>query len=195
MSYNPEKALWQEVLLRAVDDALNGVKGKTPKEAIAAINRARHYLTTPSTDLSTVCACADMDTFAVMERMRAKIAAAPTPEELVGATKPHIAKLSTVPARKTRKITKIVDRRITHDGQTHTIAQWSKRTGVPVTNIGARLNQGWSVERALTQPIGRRNRSFNRPGVVSNFRGSEGTGVGTSAQDTPKITFSEREAS
>ena len=32
-------------------------------------------------------------------------------------------------------------------------------------------------------------------GVVSNFGVSTGTGVGTSAQDTSKITFSEREAS
>ncbi len=39
------------------------------------------------------------------------------------------------------------------------------------------------------------DRYISSPGVGSNFGGSEGTGGGRSAQDTPKITFSEREAS
>lgn len=145
MSYNPEKALWQEVLLRVVDDALNGPIGVTgPENKMGEIRAARRYFTQPTQSLDTVCALAGMDLSFVMDRMRKLIADAPSPEEL--ATK--------------------------------------KKT-----------SRAAMTKRPLSAADNRTNHTPNRPGVGSNFEGSNGTGVGRSAQDTLKITFSEREAS
>ena len=77
--------------------------------------------------------------------------------------------------------------------------QWSERTGLTVAQIASRLRSDWTVERALTQPMGKRNRTWGatgaagvagEPGVVSDFRKIEGTGAGRSAQDSPKLSFS-----
>ncbi|EEE35719.1 conserved hypothetical protein [Rhodobacteraceae bacterium KLH11] len=89
--------------------------------------------------------------------------------------------------------------RFTYSGKTHTVREWSKITGIDVATINYRLRKGWSPERALSEPISvsnsRKAQRIEGPGVVSNFGASKGTGGGTSAQDTSKITFSEREAS
>ena len=39
------------------------------------------------------------------------------------------------------------------NGESHTIAEWSKITGFNWYTIRARLKYGWSIERALTQPL------------------------------------------
>ena len=39
---------------------------------------------------------------------------------------------------------------ITHDGQTRTLAEWSKITGIAYDKLRKRIAYGWSVERALT---------------------------------------------
>jgi hypothetical protein len=42
---------------------------------------------------------------------------------------------------------------LTHRGETHTIAEWARLTGIDHEVIRQRLGKlGWSVERALTQP-------------------------------------------
>lgn len=42
-------------------------------------------------------------------------------------------------------------RLITHDGQTHHLNEWARRTGIACTTIAHRLDRyGWDVERALT---------------------------------------------
>lgn len=45
------------------------------------------------------------------------------------------------------------NRWITVDGETHTIAQWSKIRGFNRGIISKRLNLGWSEERAINEPI------------------------------------------
>lgn len=42
------------------------------------------------------------------------------------------------------------NRWITHNGEKHTIAQWSELTGINPETLRGRLNKGWSAERALT---------------------------------------------
>lgn len=43
---------------------------------------------------------------------------------------------------------------LTHNGETHTIAEWSEKTGIKKGTICARLKSGWSVVETLTtQPI------------------------------------------
>ncbi|NVO55098.1 hypothetical protein HW561_04745 [Rhodobacteraceae bacterium B1Z28] len=83
--------------------------------------------------------------------------------------------------------------RLTFRGEERSLNEWATITGIQKATLRYRLNQGWSVARTLNEPVSKNSR--NRPGVVSNFGASEGTGVGTSAQDRVKITFSEREAS
>jgi hypothetical protein len=42
---------------------------------------------------------------------------------------------------------------IEHDGENLTLAEWAERTGLKNTTIRQRIRSGWSVERALTQPV------------------------------------------
>jgi len=42
-------------------------------------------------------------------------------------------------------------RPITFRGQTKTIAEWSRTVGISHDTIAARLDRGWTVERALTE--------------------------------------------
>lgn len=44
-------------------------------------------------------------------------------------------------------------RRLTLNGQTLTIAEWTRRLGFPNAVIVKRLKRGWPIERALTQPL------------------------------------------
>ncbi|HYH65210.1 MAG TPA: site-specific integrase, partial [Urbifossiella sp.] len=45
-------------------------------------------------------------------------------------------------------------RSISHDGETLTLAEWAKRTGIPVGTIRSRIDQqGWSVADALGTPV------------------------------------------
>lgn len=49
---------------------------------------------------------------------------------------------------------------ISFNGQSKTIAEWSEITGIPERVISSRINRyGWSVERALTVTIGKKNGS------------------------------------
>lgn len=42
------------------------------------------------------------------------------------------------------------NRVITHNGESHTIAEWAELVGIKYDTLRRRLNKGWSVERALT---------------------------------------------
>lgn len=76
---------------------------------------------------------------------------------------------------------------IEFEGTGRTVKEWAERTGLEPVTIHNRLRQGWTVQEALTSPSGARR---GRPGVSSNFRRSEGTGAGSTVQETPNITFS-----
>jgi hypothetical protein len=45
------------------------------------------------------------------------------------------------------------NRTITHNGETRTLSQWGRVTGVTGLTIYKRLHRGWSVEKALSGPI------------------------------------------
>jgi hypothetical protein len=45
------------------------------------------------------------------------------------------------------------NRRITWNGRTLTLQQWSDETTLPPSAISRRLKRGWPVERALTEPV------------------------------------------
>lgn len=42
---------------------------------------------------------------------------------------------------------------ITYNGQTKTLTDWSKETGIPRTTLTSRLRHNWSIEDALTKPL------------------------------------------
>jgi hypothetical protein len=44
------------------------------------------------------------------------------------------------------------NRRITYGDSTLTVSQWARRVGINRDALTARLNNGWSVEHALTRP-------------------------------------------
>ena len=46
-------------------------------------------------------------------------------------------------------------RRLTHEGRTHTLAEWAKESGVGYEVLRKRLGLGWSLERALSTPVRR----------------------------------------
>lgn len=46
--------------------------------------------------------------------------------------------------------------RLEYGGETHTMAEWSRLTGINVYRISERINSGWSAERALTTPVAHR---------------------------------------
>ena len=79
------------------------------------------------------------------------------------------------------------------EGQSHTLTQWSKITGIQRKTLKYRLEHGWSFETAIQTPVRVRDdaANSNTPGVVSNFPAFEGTGAGCTSQETPEITFSE----
>jgi hypothetical protein len=43
--------------------------------------------------------------------------------------------------------------RVTYNGRTECIAEWGRIAGISEHAIASRLSAGWSVERALTQPV------------------------------------------
>ena len=70
--------------------------------------------------------------------------------------------------------------------RTRELAQLS---GVPFDTLRARLWHGWTVEQAVATPTP----AQRRRGVVSNFPTFAGTGAGSTAQETPEITFSDED--
>ena len=43
--------------------------------------------------------------------------------------------------------------KLTHDGKTLCVAEWSRTLGIPREALRNRLYRGWSVEEALTRPV------------------------------------------
>lgn len=54
------------------------------------------------------------------------------------------------------------NRRITVDGVTRTLVEWAKHSGLPSDVIRHRLNVGWPVAKAVTEPSGECNKPGNR---------------------------------
>ncbi|ATU92012.1 hypothetical protein [Phyllobacterium zundukense] len=87
-----------------------------------------------------------------------------------------------------------VAQRITYNGQSLTIREWAEQLGVQTATIYRRMNSGHSPVEAIAMGVRKpANANDNTaPGVVSNFPASQGTGAGSTLQETPEITFSEK---
>ncbi|MCB5409154.1 hypothetical protein [Pseudogemmobacter faecipullorum] len=148
-----ERDLWQEVLLCAINDALNApTTSAGESRRIRQAQEARDYLTTPSDDLAEVCSLAGIEMDALLERMRKRLADA--------APLPPMPKLSPVRLQPTRTR----NRRLEHGGASLTVREWSERTGISAGAIHARLRSGWTVSDALSVP---QSASHQRRGQMS----------------------------
>lgn len=67
------------------------------------------------------------------------------------------------------------NRIIDYNGQSKTIAEWSEITGVPHDTLCFRIKSGWSVERALFQPV--KKQSNNRHMITVKNRYGESVRV------------------
>lgn len=82
---------------------------------------------------------------------------------------------------------------IKHDGKAMTVAEWAKYLGLKHNTLHVRLMRGVPVSLALSpRRLARQDQVKRRPGVVDDLSGSEGTGAGSSAQETPEIDFHEK---
>jgi hypothetical protein len=52
-------------------------------------------------------------------------------------------------------------RKITYDGKTLTLAEWSRATGIPSPSIHRRISEGWDLKRVLTEPA-KKDHSTNK---------------------------------
>jgi hypothetical protein len=73
----------------------------------------------------------------------------------------------------------------TIDGEAKTLRQWADVAGITYDVLIARMRKGRSLAEALAMPNGRWSR-----GAGSNLKAFEGTGAGSTAQETPDIDFS-----
>lgn len=78
-----------------------------------------------------------------------------------------------------------------HDGKLLSLRDWAQHLGMPYQRLANRVRRNWPTELVLSQ---QNLKGRCRRGVVSNFEASEGTGAGSTAQETPEITFSEKAA-
>lgn len=192
MTRNPEQALWCAVLKQIVLDAIEGARAgcNNKQSQILETHRARNFLTSNNADFRLICEYAGFDPVYVHERITKLLEDAPTVED-TAKPKPSGKRSDTFSTRM-----------ITMKGVPRTIAEWADHYGLSMFQVTLRLNKGWSIERALTQPVRKVNRRraaagaasvTDAPGVGMDFRRCEGTGGGRSAQDRPKISFSPNE--
>ena len=60
------------------------------------------------------------------------------------------------------------NRVVEHNGESRSVAEWARVTGVPEKAITMRLNRGWTVERAVTQPWEPRPQHADRTARTEN---------------------------
>lgn len=70
-------------------------------------------------------------------------------------------------------LVKSVARMITANGETLSVSEWSRRSGLSRTSIISRIENGWSADRAVSQPRGKfgpKKSQIEPPGGEINFR-------------------------
>lgn len=153
MTSDGTQQMWAEVLLLALQDATEGMRNYsgTDKTRLSRIKAARAYLTKQNKDFDIVCSLAGADPENMREGFQRKVAQAPIPDELMNAKRVLQAKPST--AKRTTKRIALKDKAVTIDGLTRTVSEWSQQYGVRDTTIRSRLERGFSIEQAITEPV------------------------------------------
>lgn len=142
---NGRRNLWRAVIRQAMEDAARYGYGNNFYAGAARVERARAraWLTGQSADFNEVCALADLepdqvhkDALALIAMVDARVAAG----------------LPAKPSKASLKA-KAEPQRYEFQGERLTLPEWSKRTGISHTALRARLNAGWPLARALTEPV------------------------------------------
>jgi len=84
---------------------------------------------------------------------------------------------------------------VTLDGVTQPLIEWALDYGIPIKLLLNRIRLGMPVVKAITKPMPVKpgqKLDDEAWGVVGDFLASAGTGAGSTAQEIPKITFSEQ---
>lgn len=58
---------------------------------------------------------------------------------------------------------------VTLNGETHTLTEWARRFGVKLSTIYARLDRGWTMQRAITTPSATKERPMSINGVTRSI--------------------------
>lgn len=58
-----------------------------------------------------------------------------------------------------QRVNRSDNRLLTFRGEVATLSEWAARVGLKQTTLGRRLKKGWSVERALTEPVALQGRN------------------------------------
>lgn len=188
------KELWLAILQLAVADAVFGVPtgiNQSKETRVHMTNDARDYILKPNKDFDTVCELAGLEPEYVRRKVATQIVNQPTAETLAESRQLGcIAKPKQVKAKRIL----IADRLFAFNGETLSLSEWSERSGLSIQIISSRLNQHWTFERAITQPLdtrkGKGGAAKRKVGVVLNNASALGTGGGSDAQDSHKIDFS-----
>lgn len=169
------RELWRAVIRQALSDAVS-----TAQDGRADLERheARKWLTKPSRDFDEVCELAGEEP----DRVRAiavsiiaeaehgpvnlrQRAIAAKPIEKPKPSKPLLPPLPPtrptrpMQSRQVRHIAGKPAKMLTHKGVTRSATEWAERVGISRTALFNRFAHGWTLERALTEPISPRARS------------------------------------
>lgn len=73
----------------------------------------------------------------------------------------------------------------TYRGKRWLVVELAQISGVPAQTLRKRISDGWTMEQALGTPTPKQRRA----GVVSNLPAFEGTGGGSTSQETTNLSF------
>ncbi|WP_055725567.1 hypothetical protein [Rubellimicrobium mesophilum] len=108
---------------------------------------ARGYILTPNPDFAMVCHLAGLDPEAVRRGFRARLAEADT----------SAAQAPRQVARTHHDPGPTPSRTYSYGGQALTLREWAERAGLTYELLQTRVGRrSWPIERALTEPVGRR---------------------------------------
>ena len=140
------EALWREVLLQALTDGLNSPPVSDAILGAGAEIPPRDYILVPNADFELVCQYAGADPDALRRDFQARLAT----RDPRGVHKTRDRRMSKKRAPKP-PTTSICQERLL------TLREWADRSGFSRKLLLDRVNRlGWSIERALTEPVGRR---------------------------------------
>lgn len=125
------RGLWNAVIQQALSDATS--ESQDP-EARRERSRARAWFESMSADFAEVCELAGFE-----------------PSQVRRIALDHIAAIDTGTRGKT-----YTRRLITHAGETLSVSEWSKRTGLQCETLLNRIRAGWTYEQVVTLPKGAR---------------------------------------
>ena len=141
------QALWCEVLLQALTDGLNGLPAQDHVTGDSTELDARSYILVPNLDFEMVCQLAGAEPEAMRRDFRVRLARRDplNSHELWGNRR-----AANKPARKHVPT-------YTYQGRSLTLREWAEISECSRELLMDRVNrQGWCIERALTEPVGRR---------------------------------------